>query len=161
MCKAGILPRYNKFLISFLAISNIIGKLLTGWISDFNWIDSFSLYNVYIILCGVSVFFLPSCNSYGLFVVVVAFYGFFTTYFVLKTIVLVELLGLDSLTSAFSLLSFFEGIAGIIGTPIAGAIYDSAGSYEVPFYVAGTFFILAGVLSLAAQLLHRKKKKQQ
>ena len=89
-----------------------------------------------------------------------ALYGFFTTYFVLKTIVLVELLGLDSLTSAFSLLSLFEGIAGIIGTPIAGAIYDSAGSYDIPFYVAGAFFILAGFLSLAAQLLHRKHKKQ-
>ena len=144
MCKEGILPRYNEFSISSLAISNIIGKVLTGWISDFHWIDSFSLYNVYIILCGVSVFFLPSCNSYGLFAFVIAFYGFFTTYFVLKTIVLVELLELDSLKSAFSFLFLFERIAGMIGTRIARAIYNSAESYEISFYVARTFFILAG-----------------
>ena len=72
-----------------------------------------------------------------------------------------ELLELCSLKSAFSLLFLFERIAGIIGTRIAGAIFYSAGSYEISFYVAGTFFILAGFLSLATQLLHRKKKKQQ
>ena len=120
-----------------------------------------SLYNGYIFLCGVTVFFFPLCNSYGLYAFVVALYGFFTTYFILKTIVLVELLGLDNLTSAFSLLALFEGIASIIGTPIAGAIYDAAGSYDIPFYVAGTFFILAGLISLMAQILHRKQKRQQ
>ena len=72
-----------------------------------------------------------------------------------------ELLELYSLKSAFSLLFLFERIAGIIGTRIAGAIYSSAGSYEISFYVAGLFFILAGFLSLAAQLLHMKQKNQQ
>ena len=82
---------------------------MTGWFSDRNYISTFSLYNVYIFLCGATVFFFPLCNSYGLYAFMVALYGFFTTYFILKTIVLVELLGLDNLTSAFSLLALFEG----------------------------------------------------
>ena len=113
---------------SFLAISNIIGKILTGWFSDRNYISAFSLYNAYIFLCGATVFFFPLCNSYGLYAFMVALYGFFTTYFILKTIVLVELLGLDNLTSAFSLLALFEGkhwniILGI------GIIYTESHSF--------------------------------
>ena len=103
------------------------------------------------------MFFFPFCNSYGLYGFVVALYGFFTTFFILKTIVLVELLGIDNLTSAFSLLNLFEGIAALIGSPVCGKIYDVAGSYDIPFYVAGAFFILAGFFSLVAQLVHRKK----
>ena len=143
-----------------LAASNIAGKLIIGWISDQNWIDVFSLYNAYIFLCGATVFFFPLCNSFGLYAFVSAMYGFSTTFFILKTIVLVELLGIENLTSAFSLLNLFEGIAAIFGPIIAGEIYDFAGSYNVSFYVAGTFFLLAGLISLGAQILHRKKIKQ-
>ena len=107
------------------------------------------------------MFSFPFCDSYGLYAFVVALYGFFTTFFILKTIVLVELLGLENLTSAFSLLALFEGIASIIGPPIAGAIYEAAGSYDIPFYAAGAFFILASLISLGAQILHRKQKIQQ
>ena len=57
--------------------------------------------------------------------------------------------------------ALFAGVASIIGTPIAGIIYEHAGSYDIPFYVAGIFFILAGFISLAAQILHRKQKRQQ
>ena len=142
---------------SILAASNIAAKLFTGWISDQDWIDVFSLYNAYIILCGVTVFFFPVCNSLGSYHIVVGLYGFFTTFFILKTIVLVELLGIDNLTSAFSLLNLFEGIAALIGSPVCGKIYDVAGSYDIPFYVAGAFFLLAGSFSLVAQLVHRKK----
>ena len=103
---------------------------------------------------------LPFCNSYGFYAFVVSLYGFFTTFFILKTIILVELLGLNNLTSAFSLIALFEGIAGMIGAPIAGAIYDVSGSYAIPFYIAGAFFILASCFSFAAQILHKLNKPE-
>ena len=102
---------------------------------------------------------LPLCNTYELCAFAVAMYGFFTTFFLLKTIVLVELLGLDNLTSAFSLLALFEGVAGIIGPPIAGKIFDASKSYDIPFYIAGLSFVLAFLISFAAQILHRRIKK--
>ncbi len=48
---------------------------------------------------------------------------FFTTvgvYVSLTSVVLVDLLGLEVLTSSFGLTLLFVGIAGVIGTPIAG-----------------------------------------
>ena len=38
----------------------------------------------------------------------------------LRTIVIVEQLGLKRLTSAFSMIAFFQGIAFILNPPIAG-----------------------------------------
>ena len=42
-------------------------------------------------------------------IIVASMYGFFTAFVILRTIVLVDLLGLDKLTSAFGLLALFEG----------------------------------------------------
>ena len=50
------------------------------------------------------------------------------------SIVLVDLLGLDKLTSAFGLLTMFRGAASIVGPPIAGQQYhdyDGVGDHDV------------------------------
>ena len=89
----------------------MIGKLFTGWFSDISWVDPFSLFNSYVFLSGATVCFLPLCTSYEHFAVVMAIYGFFTSFFMLKTIVLVELLGLENLTSAYRWLPFVKSNA--------------------------------------------------
>ena len=89
----------------------MIGKLFTGWFSDISWVDPFSLFNSYILLSGATVCFLPLCTSFEHFAVVMAIYGFFTSFFMLKTIILVELLGLENLTSAYRWLPFVKSNA--------------------------------------------------
>jgi hypothetical protein len=37
-------------------------------------------------------------------------------------------------------------------------MFDAAKSYDIPFYIAGCCFILAGLMSLGAQILHRRQK---
>ena len=41
----------------------------------------------------------------------------------LTSVLLVDVLGLEQLTSAFGLLIMFRGLATILGPPIAGAVY--------------------------------------
>ena len=49
----------------------------------------------------------------------------------------------------------------LLGPPIAGAIFYRANEeYDIPFYTAGGFFILASLISVGAQILQRKKKKK-
>ena len=74
---------------------------------------------------------------------------------ILETIVLVEILGLENLTSAFGLILLFQGLASMIGTPIAGAVYDIVGNYNTSFYIASASFVLASILGLVAQFLQR------
>ena len=66
---------------------------------------------------------------------------------------------MDNLTSAFGLLCMYRGFSSIIGTPVAGAVYDATQNYDISFYMAGGFLILASLISFGAQLLKRKKQK--
>merc|ERR1712051_282699 len=114
--------------------------------------------NVFICLSGASIMSFPLCNSYWMMVIVASMYGFFTSFVILRTIVLVDLLGLDKLTSAFGLLALFEGSGALLGPFIAGAIYSATGAYATPFFVAGGFFILASLIGVCAQVLQMRRK---
>ena len=49
----------------------------------------------------------------------------------------------------------------MIGAPIAGAIYDIFGSYDISFYIGGSLFVFASFLSFTAQILQQIKKKKK
>ena len=147
-----------KSLLFLSGISNIVSKLVTGKFSDMKCVDSFMVSNIYILMSGVSVSLLTFCNLYQHFVVMIAFCGFFMTFFMLRSVVLVELVGLENLTSAYGLISLFDGIGTIIGAPISGFIGDSVGSFDVTFYIASGFFILSSLFGFAAQILHRLER---
>ena len=49
----------------------------------------------------------------------------------------------------------------MIGAPIAGAIYDIFGSYDISFYIGGSLFVSASFLSFTAQILQQIKKKKK
>ena len=102
---------------------------------------------------------MPNCSSYGAFIAISLLFGFCSAFVILKTIVLVELLGLDMLTSAFGLLGLYEGIACLITTPIAGALFDATQSNVYAFYMGGGFFILSGLFGFNAMLMRDKKEE--
>lgn len=76
-------------------------------------------------------------------------------YISLTSIILVDLLGLDKLTNAFGLLILFRGAAAIIGSPLAGCVYDATGSYSIPFFMAGFFFLISTITSFLAPAMKR------
>lgn len=76
-------------------------------------------------------------------------------YISLTSIILVDLLGLDRLTNAFGLLILFRGAAAIIGSPLAGAVYDATKSYDIPFFMASAFFGISAATSFMAPALKR------
>jgi len=118
--------------------------------------------NLAIFFSGVSTLVLPFCTSYGAFATIALLFGFFVAaYISLTSIVLVDLLGLDNLTSAFGLLVLFRGVSSMVGPPVAGAVYDATQSYDVSFYLAGGFLILASLVSFGAQILQTRRRIQQ
>ena len=54
----------------------------------------------------------------------ISFFWLIACFAALRSVITVELLGLERLTSAFGLLLLFQGIAVTIGSPIAG-IYQT------------------------------------
>ena len=56
---------------------------------------------------------------------------FFELIYVPFLLVLVDLLGIDSLTSTFGLLVLFRGIASILGPPLGGLVYESTNQGKI------------------------------
>ena len=91
---------YNYGCFSFLlAITNTIGELFCGWISDRSFVNSLTVYNTYVFITGISIFFMPFCYSYIQFVSVISVYGFFSGFDTCESIICVEILGKNLLKS--------------------------------------------------------------
>lgn len=91
-----------------------------------------------------------------------AVYGFtIGAYVGLTSVILVDLLGIDKLTSAFGLLLLFQGIAGFIGPPIVGFLYDQTESYAPGFVFAGTMIALSGFMFFFIPTLQKYLAKRQ
>ena len=48
----------------------------------------------------------------------------------------------------------------MVGTPVAGALYDSSKSYDIPFYLAGGFLVIASLISSAIHLIQYRQSKR-
>lgn len=153
----GVEASQASFLLSIIGITNTIGRIACGWVADFPWMDSLLLNNVCLIIATISVGLTPFATSYAAFVGIAIFFGLAVSgYISLTSIILVDLLGLDKLTNAFGLLILFRGAAAIIGSPLAGAVYDATQSYDASFYMASAFFLASTLTSFAAPFFRRK-----
>ncbi|XP_062588832.1 monocarboxylate transporter 12-like [Saccostrea cucullata] len=143
----GISKTDATFLVSVIGIANTIGRVVFGWMADKPWVNRLMLYNTALFICGVATALSPLNDSYPFLVCYAAIFGAFIGVYVgLTSVVLVDLLGLAKLTNAFGLLLMFQGLATLIGPPIAGWLYDETKSYDVSFYVAGTVVAVSGAM---------------
>ncbi|KAK8782394.1 hypothetical protein V5799_016265, partial [Amblyomma americanum] len=144
----GIDKDKAAFLLSLIGITNMIGRLIFGWLSDMPQINCLLLNNLSLCLSGLTVFIMPFCYSYAAAVATCMIFGLIVAaYILLTSIILVELFGLDNLTNSFGLLSLCRGAACMVGPPLAGTLFDMTGSYDVPFFVSGTMLIVSGSMS--------------
>ncbi|XP_012215022.1 monocarboxylate transporter 9 isoform X3 [Linepithema humile] len=152
----GIERNSASFLLSIIGITNTIGRVACGYVADFPQVDSLLLNNICLIISTVAVAATPFCHSYAAYIVMSIFFGIaISGYISLTSIILVDLLGLDKLTNAFGLLILFRGAAAIVGSPLAGAVYDATESYSIPFFMAGFFFLVSTVTSFMAPAMKR------
>ncbi|XP_045485559.1 monocarboxylate transporter 4 isoform X1 [Pieris rapae] len=149
-----------SFLLSIIGITNTFGRIMCGWVADFPWMDSLLLNNICLVIATISVAVIPFCTTYAAYVAVAIAFGLaISGYISLTSIILVDLLGLDKLTNAFGLLILFRGAAAIVGSPLAGAVYDATKNYDASFYMAAVFFLASTLTSFAAPMFRRKQEE--
>lgn len=127
------------------------------------------------------------CFNYASLVAYCATFGFtIGAYVGLTSVILVDLLGLEKLTNAFGLLLLFQGIASLVGPPIAGnlslnlnnsdlfvasadfinplvdlgRLKDNLGSYDAGFYLAGSMIAASGLMLFFIPCLQRMTKSR-
>ncbi|XP_044258335.1 monocarboxylate transporter 3 isoform X2 [Tribolium madens] len=158
----GIEKGKASFLVSIIGITNTFGRVACGYFADFPSVNALLVNNICLVISAVSVALTPFCHSYGAYIAMAVFFGIaISGYISLTSIILVDLLGLDKLTNAFGLLILFRGAAAIVGSPLAGFIYDKTKTYDIPFYVAGSLFAISAVTSFLAPCLKRSEEEEQ
>ncbi|XP_063534320.1 monocarboxylate transporter 4-like [Cydia strobilella] len=135
-------------MLSLIGITNTIGMVGLGYIGDFPSVSIGNLYAACLVLCGASVAAIPpAASNYWLLGCVAAAFGLlFAASFTFTPSLLVTLVSLDDFTSAYGLVLLAQGIGHLIGPPLSGLIYDLTLSWELSFYLAGGWIVVAGVL---------------
>lgn len=135
------------FLISAIGIFNTVARIACGWLSSMDNISALHLNNIFITLGGIATMFSGYFMEVTGQFIYTAIFGITCACFsALRSIIVVDLLGLDKLTNAFGILLLFQGVAAVIGSPLAGYLYVRTQSYDLPFMVAGSLILLSAIL---------------
>ncbi|KAA0203882.1 hypothetical protein HAZT_HAZT009622 [Hyalella azteca] len=158
----------STFLMSLIGICNTIGRVICGWVADRPKVDAILVNNLALIIGGAVTILLPFITNVSLLYGYGIVFGLSVAVFAsLRSILLVELLGLEKLTSSFGLLLLIQGVAACLGSPIAGGFVDLTKSFDVSFYVFGLTYAISGAMCIPIRKIKRwedtriEKKLQQ
>lgn len=120
-----------NLIVSAIGVSNTISRIACGILSSFPSVSPLLLNNIAITAGGIYTFFSGVSLSAGYQYGFAAVFGVCIACFsALRSIIAVDLMGLEKLTNAFGFLMLFQGIAAIIGAPIAGGLLAKTFSKE-------------------------------
>jgi MFS transporter, MCT family, solute carrier family 16 (monocarboxylic acid transporters), member 14 len=140
--------------VSAIGVSNTIARIVCGWASSLEGVNALHLNNIFITAGGIATMVSGMfMNVSGQFIYTAIFGVTCACFSALRSIIVVELLGLDKLTNAFGILLLFQGIAAVIGSPLAGFLYDVTGNYTLPFVVAGGLITFSAILTYPLKIV--------
>ncbi|CAH1126996.1 unnamed protein product [Ceutorhynchus assimilis] len=157
----GIPKQTAVLLLSSIGISNTMGRVLCGVLSSFPSVNGLFVTNVALTIGGVATILsgVSLSQEYQFFYTVV--FGLSISCFAsLRSIIVVDLLGLERLTNAFGLLLLFQGIAAMIGAPLAGAFMEATGSYDASFYLSGSMILISAIMCYPLNWINRWEVKK-
>lgn len=135
--------------LSLIGVFNIACRIICGIISDHPKMSALQVSNVASIIAGGSMMLVPFCTELWHFVLFcVPFSAGVACFAALRSVICVELIGVEKLSNAFGIMMVFMGIGASIGTPIAGMLKDLTGNYNIAFYAMGIAFIFSGIMTL-------------
>ncbi|XP_061712871.1 uncharacterized protein LOC133521814 [Cydia pomonella] len=148
-----------SMLISIIGILNMFGEILLGWVGDWECVNPSLVYAACMLLCGFVTFLMPLLPTYlGLASASGLFGAFIAANYSLTSIILVEQITLEKFTNAYGLLLLMQGVANLIGPPLAGWVFDMTNSYDLSFYLAGVFIGVSGIVLLVLPVYNRARK---
>ncbi|XP_059224981.1 uncharacterized protein LOC106089402 [Stomoxys calcitrans] len=134
-------------VVSAIGYFNTIARIFCGSITSFPSVKPLWLNNIAITAGGIATIcsgFIITTATQWTFAVL---FGFCIACFsALRSLIAVEMIGLEKLTNAFGFLMLFQGIAATIGSPIAGALYDATHDFNACFYFSGGLILLSAFL---------------
>ncbi|XP_011263721.1 monocarboxylate transporter 12 [Camponotus floridanus] len=150
------------FLVSVIGIGNTIGRIVCGLASSFPGVNALIVNNMFISVGGLVTIFSGISLTEGYQFFYAASFGLSISVFAsLRSILVVDLLGLEKLTNAFGLLLLFQGVAATVGAPLAGALMDATGSYDASFYLSGSLILVSAVICYPLKRINMWEKRNE
>ncbi|CAK5074770.1 unnamed protein product [Meloidogyne enterolobii] len=157
----GISLSEATLLLSLIGISNTFGRVFFGWMADRRWVSALTITNWSLISCGLLTAFCPLFPNYLMLITYSCLFGFIVSAYVcLTSILLSDLLGVERLTNSFGILVVARGISSLLGTPLAGIVFDLTQSYIAAFVFAGSLIVISGLISCCIYFVHRYQRSQ-
>ncbi|XP_064012144.1 monocarboxylate transporter 2-like isoform X2 [Pogoniulus pusillus] len=143
----GIDEYSAAFLLSILAIVDMIARPTTGIIANSKWVRPRIQYffSFSIAFNGACHLLCPLASSYTGLIVYSAFFGLaFGMVCAMLFETLMDLVGASRFTSAVGLVTIAECCTILLGPPIGGTLIDTFGDYKYMFIKCGAVMVLAG-----------------
>ncbi|CAG5125778.1 unnamed protein product [Candidula unifasciata] len=150
-------------VLSICGIFDTLGRIVSGLILDRPLLrpHRLLLYNSFVFAIATVSFILPFLKSFATLSVMCSFYGALTgAYISQKSVVLVDILGIENMSSSFGLLICFQAMGMCAGPPLSGALRDAFGGFDEAFYLGGCFMVLAGLLMIASNIFLTIKNRR-
>ncbi|XP_067223582.1 monocarboxylate transporter 9a [Chanodichthys erythropterus] len=139
-------------LVSIVAMTTGIGKLVLGVLADMRWVNSLYLYALTLTGTGLTLLLIPVSKSYLALQVLSAMVGFFSGNWSLTSYITTKIVGMERLSHAHGILMCFGGFGITLGPPVVGWFFDWTQSYDLAFYISGTCVLVSGLFLFLATL---------
>lgn len=158
---AGMDDNSALLIVPAIGITNTFARIGCGLLSSFDGISPLYLNNIAITAGGLATMFSGYLITNTTQLIFAALFGICIACFsALRSLIAVELMGLEKLTNAFGFLMLFQGFASAIGAPIAGVLFDLTGSYDISFYFAGSLITLSAFLCYPLNYVSKWEKER-
>ncbi|XP_056623907.1 monocarboxylate transporter 9a [Triplophysa dalaica] len=148
-------------LVSIVAFTTGIGKMVLGILADMRWVNSLFLYTLTLMGAGVALLLIPLSKSYLGLQVLSAMVGFFSGNWSLTSYITTTIVGIERLSQAHGILMCFAGFGIMLGPPVVGWFFDWTQSYDLAFYFSGTCVVVSSLFLFLATLPCWKKMREK
>ncbi|KAK5650281.1 hypothetical protein RI129_001310 [Pyrocoelia pectoralis] len=156
----GISLNVAYHLLTAMGLANTVGRIASGMLLSFYRINI--LLASYVSLSMTGLILIASSASYNTFFqfLCAILYGIsIGLAIVLRPLIIVEMFGLQKLTSCFGMNLVFQGIACLLGIPLSGYLKTLTGSYDPSFYFSGFATILSALLLVPLRSIQNVERR--
>lgn len=153
---------HATYLMSIYGVSSCVFRVAFGFVGNMHFVNRTIMYGIGIFSAGV-----VSCLScfawdFPSFTIASSLLGVCAACSASVQIpALVDMLGISRIARSAGLLQIFNGIGGLLATPVAGWLYDWTKDYRVPYYVMGIVEALGGATVLTIPFLTARRCRSE
>jgi MCP family monocarboxylic acid transporter-like MFS transporter 13/MCP family monocarboxylic acid transporter-like MFS transporter 12 len=152
----------TAMMLSAVGIADLLSRILGGWFADLGLIRRHLQLAFSLVITGMTIICCISFPSIPSLVVMLVIFGLLGgIYTALMPVVLVDLMGVKTLSPGFGIALMFRGVANVFIPPFMGWLKAYTGSGKLIFIVCGVMIILGGVSFLFQPMLARREARKK